>query len=152
MPLRAELLISREVSEERQRDIVGDLTGFELDVRIRRPIDSRGLGDTEWVLLLSLPLQAFLAGFGSVVAEDFYDGMKRLAGRVRRREDGEAADPRPMVLHDRETELEIVLEPDLPVAAYAQLFELDLSGFQSGPLHFDRARGCWRSVSDEIVG
>lgn len=152
MSLRAELLISREVPEEHRGDYADDLAGFDLDVNIVRPLDHRGSIDPEWIVLLSLPLQAFLAGLGAEAVQDFRIGLKRMAGRVLKRGDGDAVPPRPMVLHDRERDLEIVLEPGLPDEAYAQLFALDLSTFRKGPVHFDRAQGRWRSELDEAAG
>lgn len=43
----------------------------------------------------------------------------------------------------------MVLEADLPDAAYQELVGLDLARFQLGPLHYDRQQRRWRSELDE---
>ncbi len=54
-----------------------------------------------------------------------------------------------LVLQDAVTQLQIVLEADLPADAYQALVALDLSAFRQGPVHYDRQRGRWRSELDE---
>ena len=109
-----------------------------------------------WIVLAVLPLQAFLAALGSKLADDGYAQVralvKRLAGR-RQQVDSQPGDrrPAPLVLMDRGTGLQIVLEADLPAAAYRQLTTLDLSQYRIGPLHYDLARGRWRAELDEAA-
>lgn len=109
-----------------------------------------------WIVLAVLPLQAFLAALGGKLADDGYAQVrtlvKRLAGR--RQQAGSqpgSGRPAPLVLMDRGTGLQIVLEADLPAAAYRQLAALDLSQYRIGPLHYDLARGCWRAELDEAA-
>jgi len=54
-----------------------------------------------------------------------------------------------LVLKDSDAHLQVVLESDPPPAAYEQLFDLDLSAAQQGPVHYDRHQGRWRSELDE---
>jgi hypothetical protein len=88
---------------------------------------------------------------GSKLAEDAYQGLKRAVGRLLSRDqDQPAAEPsRPIVLQDTTSGLRVVLEADLPDAAYQQLVALDLAQFQLGPLHYDRQQRRWRSELDE---
>jgi hypothetical protein len=61
-------------------------------------------------------------------------------------------DPKPkqiLMLQDTDTGLRVVLEPDLPAESFRQLLSLDLTKFTHGPLHYDLARGRWRSELDE---
>lgn len=107
-----------------------------------------------WIVLAVLPLQAFLAALGSKLADDGYAQVRALVRRLaaaRRRPANSRPDdrPAPLVLVDRGTGLQIVLEADLPAAAYRQLTALDLSQFSIGPVHYDLARGRWRAELDE---
>ncbi len=109
-----------------------------------------------WIVLAVLPLQAFLAALGSKMADDAYAQVRTLvrrlaAGRRPPAGAGPARQPAPLVLLDRGTGLRIVLEADLPAEAYRQLTALDLSQFGTGPVHYDLARGRWRSELDEAA-
>ena len=108
-----------------------------------------------WIVLAVLPLQAFLAALGSKMADDAYAQVrtlvKRLAAGRRQPGAGPAKEPAPLVLLDRGTGLRIVLEANLPAEAYRQLTALDLSQFRTGPVHYDLARGRWRSELDEAA-
>jgi hypothetical protein len=109
-----------------------------------------------WIVLAVLPLQAFLAALGSKMADDAYAQLRNLVKRLaagRRPPAGPspAGQPAPLVLLDRGTGLRIVLEADLPAEAYRQLTALDLSQFGTGPVHYDLARGRWRSELDEAA-
>lgn len=113
-----------------------------------------------WIVLAVLPLQAFLAALGSKLADDGYAQIRTLvkrlaAGRHQPPDPGpagrSAGPPAPLVLLDRGTGLQIVLEADLPAEAYRQLTALDLSQFSTGPVHYDLARGRWRAELDETA-
>jgi hypothetical protein len=127
-----------------------------------RPVH-RGEGAAlTWIVLAVLPLQAFLAALGSKMADDAYAQVRTLVERLAagRRPPagagagagtGAAQPPAPLVLLDRGTGLRIVLEADLPAEAYRKLTALDLSQFGTGPVHYDLARGRWRSELDEAA-
>jgi hypothetical protein len=107
-----------------------------------------------WIVLAVLPLQAFLAALGSKMADDAYAQVRTLvkrlaAGRHQPPGAGPARPPAPLVLVDRGTGLQVVLEADLPAEAYRQLTVLDLSQFNHGPVHYDLGRGRWRAELDE---
>lgn len=156
---RAELLLDREVPEDLRQELVAafDRLGAP-PVRVRRTLDHRGAADIPWIVLASLPLQAFLSGLGAEAVKDAYDAFKGVVRRVARPASpapgtlGDAREARPMVLRDAVTGLDVVLEPDLPSEAYETLTALDLTEFAVGPLHYDRAQGRWRSVLDEAAG
>lgn len=149
-PLCAELLLTHDVSAELERELDAGFRALGAPaVRVRRPVGHRGPAELQWLVLASLPLQAFLSGLGAEAVTVLKGLVRRLARR------GESAPdqvPRPLVLHDERTGLRIVLEADLPPGAYEQLTALDLSGFAVGPLHYDRARAMWRSELDEAAG
>jgi hypothetical protein len=107
----------------------------------------RGLEQLQWLVLATLPLHALLSGLGS--AADVAEGLKRLVSRLLGAARTTAITPRVLVLQDAATRLLVVLEADLPAAAYQALVELDLSALRQGPVHYDRQRGTWRSELDE---
>jgi hypothetical protein len=155
-PLRAELLLAQDVPEQLERELTAILGELGAPAaRVRRAVPHRGPAELQWLVLASLPLQAFLSGLGGEAVKDGYRALKDLVGRLTRRGEGSTAPPRaprPLVLHDARTGLQIVLEGDLPQSAYEQLGALDLTRFTVGPLHYDRARGRWRSELDEAAG
>ncbi|MEU6822540.1 hypothetical protein ABZ921_18090 [Streptomyces atriruber] len=158
-PLRAELLLDREVPEELRRELVAAFGGLGAPpVRVRQTVEHRGAADIPWIVLVSLPLQAFLSGLGAEAVKDAYGAFKGVVRKTARPASPEPGAPdeartaRPIVLQDAATGLDIVLEPDLPAEAYERLTVLDLTEFAVGPVHYDRDRSRWRSVLDEAVG
>jgi hypothetical protein len=155
-PLRAELLLAQDVPEQLERELTAILGELGAPAaRVRRAVPHRGPAELQWLVLASLPLQAFLSGLGGEAVKDGYRALKDLVGRLTRCGEGSTAPrqaARPLVLHDARTGLQIVLEGDLPQSAYEQLGALDLTRFTVGPLHYDRARGRWRSELDEAAG
>jgi hypothetical protein len=148
-PLDAHVLLDAEVPVDQERllvDVFGRL-GVTAHTRIVPP--RRGVAELNWLVLVALPLQAFLGSVGTRFADDAYRGLKALVGRLVSPERPGPAGQRPMVLRDEATGLELVLEPDLPDDGYRQLFGLDLSQFQLGPVHYDRHQRRWRSERDE---
>ena len=145
--LAAEVLVAAEVPVEQERAIVLAFGDLGVAARARAVPTRRGAAELQWLVLAALPLQAFLSGLGSSLADGASKGLKRLVGRVL----GSRPEPAPhvLVLQDAETRLQVVLEPDLPTEAYRALLRLDLSAFRAGPLHYDRHGGRWRSELDE---
>jgi hypothetical protein len=143
-PFRAELLISPELPADVASQWVEALRRHGFEPETHQPLGHRSPAVFDWVLLLSIPLHAFISALGSEAMHDLYQGVKeRMRGR------GKAEEARPLILEDAERELRIVLEPDLPPEAFKRLFETDLDAFGTGPLHYDQYRRAWRSVSDE---
>lgn len=149
--LAADVLVTSDVPAEHEQAIAAALRVAGVSTRIRVVPTRRGVDDLHWLVLATLPLQAFLTGIGMVVAEDVAARIKNLVGRVLEGRGSSAADspPRLLVLQDTVTRLQVVLEPDLPPQAYQALLALDLSEFRHGPLHYDRTLGRWRSELDE---
>ncbi|GHC55584.1 hypothetical protein [Streptomyces flavofungini] len=153
LPLRAELLLDQEAPEALGQDLVAALEGLGVrTARVRRAVDHRGAGDLPWLVLASLPLQAFLSGLGAEAVRDAYVSFKGVVRRGAGRTAAGDGAPRPLVLQDARSGLSIVLEPDLPAEAYEQLLGIDLAEFHVGPLHYDRQLGRWRSELDEAAG
>ncbi|MFE7076386.1 hypothetical protein ACFU96_40495 [Streptomyces sp. NPDC057620] len=154
--MRADLVVDHRVTCEQDQPLTDALValGFSPSTRVlppRRPIEP-----LSWLILVALPLHAFLTTLGNKAAEGAYRQLHAAVANLR----GLSADSptataptptRPVVLQDPTTGLRIVLEPDLPEAAYQQLSSLDLSRYRLGPLHYDQTRGCWRSELDEAA-
>ena len=76
--LEAEVLVTDGMPPEQERVIVDAFRGLGVAARTRLVPARRGLGDMHWLMLATLPLQAFLGSVGSKLAEDAYPGLKRL--------------------------------------------------------------------------
>jgi hypothetical protein len=142
--LRAELLLAAGVSAEQEQELVKAFHAIGVTARTRTIPTRRGGEQLPWLVLAALPLQAFLSGLGSKLAEGTYEGLKRLVARLPRHQSA-AQSTQVLVLEDPDSRLQIVLEPDLPTDAYRQLVTLDLSAIQQGQLRYDRNRAMWRS-------
>jgi hypothetical protein len=147
--------ILAEPDEQALRDVLaGCGASTELETA---PVHRGESAALTWIVLAVLPLQAFLAALGSKLADDGYAQVRALVKRLAARpgtpgnSQPGSRPPAPLVLVDRRTGLQIVLEADLPAAAYQQLTALDLSQFSAGPVHYDLARGRWRAELDEAA-
>jgi hypothetical protein len=147
--LKAEVLVAASVPPDKEQALVQAFRAVGVAVRTRVIPPRRGVGDLQWLVLATLPLQAFLGGLGSEVAKGTYEGLKRLVAVVVGDQPEPARPGQVLVLDDPTSRLQIVLEADLPTDAYRQLVELDLSAIRQGPLHYDRQRSRWRSELDE---
>jgi hypothetical protein len=147
----ADVVLDGHVPVDQQQALVDALAALGVRAHAKVLPARRGLGELHWLVLVSLPLQAFLSSVGSKLAEDAYQGFTRAIDRLlgHGQEQPAGEQPRPLVLQDTSSGLQVVLEADLPDAAYQQLVGLDLSRFRLGPLHYDRQRRRWRSELDE---
>jgi hypothetical protein len=145
-PIAAEVLVRPGMSTVDEYDVAEAFATIEVAATTRLVPSQRTLNGAEWLVLAMLPLQAFLSGLGSKLAEDAYLGLKDVAGRILRRSSPGRSE-RVLVLQDTATGLQVVLEPDLPTEAYRRLVELDLSAYRHGPVRYDRSRNAWRSNS-----
>jgi hypothetical protein len=147
--LTADVLVAAEVPAEQEQAVIEAFGALGVAVRSRVVPAHRGSVDAGWLLLATLPLQAFLSTLGASLADGTTQALKRLVGRIHGSQPEAAPAPRPLILQDAVTRLQIVLEAGLPTEAYDALVSLDLSKFRHGPLHYDQRRGAWRSELDE---
>jgi hypothetical protein len=148
-PIAADILVAAEVSAEEEQAIVEAFRALDVAARTRMVPTRRSLEQLHWLVLATLPLHALLSGLGAAAAQDIAQGLKHLVGRVIGTKHKSASSPQVLVLQDAVTQLQVVLETDLPAEAYQALVTLDLSAFRQGPVHYDRRRGRWRSELDE---
>ena len=155
-----ELLLRANVTADEETELREFFGRFGEVSRVRRTVGYRG--PAEWIVLVALPLQAFLQNLGVLGSSDAYAGIKGLVEHLR----GEAArapaatglpaeragaargsdSVPPLVLQDPRSGVSVLLESDLPVPAYRQLVELDLAQFATGPIVYDRVQGRWNGL------
>ncbi|QLE75220.1 hypothetical protein FGW37_29680 [Streptomyces rectiverticillatus] len=143
LPLTAHLYFDAETGEEERRSLTDGLAGLGLETYSATLGAFRGETLT-WLVLVVLPLSGFLQNVGQILAQDACTALKRILGGALRRSPGEPpAPPRPLLLEDTRSATRILVEADLPVAAYQQLLELDLQSCTGRTLSYDRERNCW---------
>jgi len=138
-----------QLPADRERLLVDGLASLGVTGRVKVVPARRALDQLHWVALVALPLQAFLTAVGGKLAHDAYREFTKVIRGLLNRGEPTAGLPRPMVLQDTATGIQVVLEPGLPDEAYQQLLSLDLSQFQLGPVHYDSGQSRWRSELDE---
>ena len=68
--LAAEVLVTAEVSAEEEHAIVEAFRALDVAARTRMVPARRGLEQLHGLVLVALPLHAFLSGLGSAIAQD----------------------------------------------------------------------------------
>jgi hypothetical protein len=150
--LPADIFADSQLAPELGDLAVGALAVLGVSARVRVLPPRRGASELQWLILAALPLQAFLTGIGTKIADDVYQGFQDAVRKLLHRQPaGPQSAPRPMVLQDTASGLRVVLDHDLPAEGYRQLLALDLSQYRLGPLHYDRAQRRWRSELDEAA-
>ncbi len=144
-PIQAELLLDSELAESAEVEWCDLLDRIGVAAEGERTLPHRAAGPLDWLVLLVLPLHAFLSTLGAAAMTDLYETAKRLARQAKPKQ----VQRKPLVLEDAETGLRIVVDADLPPEALDQLLALRLGDFRKGPLHYDRSRRSWRSIADE---
>src|SRR3954464_10339125 len=128
--MRADILVDHGVPAAAERELVSALAAAGVTAYARVLPVRRGAESIELLVLIAVPLQAFLTTVGELAAAEAWAGVRRAMRRlIGRPADDPAREGRSVVLEDPETELQIVLSADLPERAFRQLTELDLSGF-----------------------
>ena len=150
MALEADVLVDHSVPAAAERDLVAALAGAGVTAHSKVVPTRRGAEQLHWLVLVVIPLQAFLQAVGEAAAAEAWAGVK---GAVRRLSGRQApAGGRPVMLQDFGTGLQIILPPDLSEDGYRRLTQLDLTTFTCGPVRFDRERCEWISDLDEARG
>lgn len=157
-PIAGQILLSGELTASDEQSLVAALAGCGVTAELRDMPPRRGA--IEWLVLIALPLQAFLTALGTKGGESAYPQLIAAVRSILRRHPADpgpanpalAATPMPvLILQDPATGVRIVLEGGLPDEAYRQLLTLDMSAFRLGPVHYDASKGRWRSELDEAA-
>lgn len=149
--LTADILLDGPLPADQEALIHDALAALGASGQIRVLPRRRSAADLQWLVLVTLPLQAFLGSIGGKFGEDAYRTFQQAVRKLLHHQERAAATApsRPMVLKDATSGLRIVLDSDLPPEGYQQLLTLNLSQFRFGPVHYDRAARRWRSEIDE---
>lgn len=83
-PIVADLLLDRHVTPEQEQPLTDALTalGYSPSVRVLPP--RRAVEPLTWLILIALPLQAFLTTLGEKAAEDGYGLFQKAIRAIRR--------------------------------------------------------------------
>jgi hypothetical protein len=147
--LVAQVLVTDGVAPDQVQTLVEDLASLGVPASSRVVPPHRGIDKVQWLVLVALPLQAFLTGLVDKLAEDAYKSLKSLVGRALGKPSSTTGKAKVLMLQDPATRLQIVLEDDLPAEAYQHLLQLDLEAVRDGPLYYDRQQTRWRSRLDQ---
>ena len=164
-PIEAQILLGGELPAGDEQALVAALAECGVTAELRDMPPRRGA--LEWLVLIALPLQAFLTALGTKGGESAYPQLIGAARAILRRHRAvpgpgavaphpeatalTATTPPVLILQDPATGLRIVIEDGLPDEAYRQLLTLDMSAYRLGPVHYDAAKGHWRSELDEAA-
>lgn len=151
-PIEAQILLDGELTAGDEQALVAALVECGVTAELRDMPPRRGA--IEWLVLIALPLQAFLTALGTKGGESAYPQLIAAVRGILRRYPAipDAAAKTPvLILQDPATGVRIVLEGALPDEAYRQLLTLDMSAFRLGPVHYDASKGRWRSELDEAA-
>lgn len=108
------------------------------------PVREASVRSLDWLVLLSVPLGAFVTAISAKLGSDVYELVVRAIGNLlARHRSGESGE---VILTDPGSGARVHLSPDQPRRAIAQLSELDLSQVR-GDVRYDRQKGRW--VTDE---
>lgn len=149
MTLPVAVHVTADVSPEDVDQFLHNVRVIGLDPTLKAVPTRRGVSDLAWLVLLALPMKPFFEVLVQRFASDAYSQLKGLVGKVLHRQREPQDGGRALVLQDNTTGLQVVLESDLPLEAYQQLFLVNLSSIRRGPLHYDRSRREWRAELDE---
>jgi hypothetical protein len=159
MTVNADVFVDKPVSAEEADRIAAEFAGIGLDADVRVAVPTRSIEAVALTIFATLAFQPFISQLSNDFADDAYVRLKALVTKVlhRKHTNADAGDEgddkdepkRVLMLLDADTGLRVVLEPDLPAESFRQLLSLDLTKFTHGPLHYDLARGRWRSELDE---
>ncbi|MGK5733659.1 hypothetical protein [Streptomyces sp. URMC 124] len=147
-PMTAHVYFDADTGEEERKSLTDGLTGLGVETYSATLGALRGETLT-WLVLVVLPLSGFLQNVGQLLAQDACTALKRiLGGALRRSPGGPPAPPRPLLLEDALSATRILVEADLPVAAYRQLLEMDLRACPGRTLSYDREHDRWSGSAD----
>jgi hypothetical protein len=147
--LEAQVLVSSEVPPNKDDELIAAFASLGVAASSRVVPPRRSIGEIQWMILISLPVQAFLTALVSKLAEDAYKRLKSLVGRALGQPSATHERPKVLILQDPTTRLQIILEDNLPTGAYQRLLALDLATVHGVPLYYDRRHDRWRSQLDE---
>jgi hypothetical protein len=143
--LTADVFVAAAGGQELAREAADAFRSAGVDPTTSLAPTRRGLDTLQWAVLAVLPLNAFLGSLGSKLGTDAYEALRGLVRRILRRSDDKASIAAPLVLLDSESGIRVVLEPDLPLDSFRQLFALDLASIDGRVLRYAPSKGTWNA-------
>ena len=141
-----EVMVNQALDAEDLQAISADLRSLWSGALVGRVPAVRSEG-ISWLALAALPLSGFLTTLGTSLAKDAHEAVRDRVQRILRR-GHQAGVPGALVLEDRATGTRVVLEEDLPMAAYRALHDVELAGLAEGStLRFDVVDQTWGTTS-----
>jgi hypothetical protein len=119
------------------------------DVVARAEIETRssqwGAATLPWLVyvVVTVPVGAFLAGFGHAAGKDTWDAVKRWVRDIWEAHEEQRYSGGVFEVRDP-AGTRVVLSPPLPDEALDVLAGIDWDSVEGGDLHWDAARGEWR--------
>lgn len=92
--LTAQILVADDVPNGHDQALVDGLASLGVAASSRVVPRRRGISEAQWMILVALPLQAFLTALVSKLAEDAYKALKSLVDRAFGSRQRPASDPR----------------------------------------------------------
>jgi hypothetical protein len=139
-----EILLDSSATPEEVGVVREAFTDAGLTAKVRPSYERRGTGDLPWVVMVSVPLTAFLTAFAAEAGKDAYKGLKRLVRTIWDKRTKTSGPSGSFTIIDIKSGIWVLLDPDIPDDAYSALSELDLDSLQgSGVLKYDKNQEGW---------
>ena len=134
-----EVLIDREAAPAEVRGVTEALRGVGLEADVVPAIEHRSTGALPWIIMISIPVSAFLTQFGAEAGKDAYHGLVRLIRALvaaRRADRGSI-----------EIARHLNIPSDVTDDGLRALLELPPDALKQGYWIWDSESGTWRNTS-----
>ena len=139
-----EVLLDSSATPEEVGVVKQAFTDVGLTAKVRPSYERRGIGDLPWIVMVSVPLTAFLTAFAAEAGKDVYKKLKRLVRTIWDKRTKTSGPSGSFIIRDVKSGIWVLLDPDIPDDAYSALSELDLESLQgSGVLRYDKNQKGW---------
>jgi len=111
---------------------------------VRPSYKRKGIGDFPWVVMISVPLMAFLTGFANAAGKDAYDKLKKPVCAIWAKRTKNSGTSGSFTIVDTKSGVSVLLDPDIPGDAYDALAKLDIDSLRgTGVLKYDKDEKRW---------
>ena len=115
-----------------------------LTATVRPSCERKGIGDFPWIVMVSVPLTAFLTAFAAAAGKDAYGRLKKLVSTIWAKRTKTSGSSCNFTIVDSKSGVWVLLDSDIPSDAYSALAKLDLDSLQGpGVLKYDKDEKRW---------
>ena len=114
-----------------------------LAATIRPSLERKGIGDFPWIVMVTVPLTAFLTAFATAAGKDAYQRLKKLVGTIWAKRTKTSGPSGGFTIIDSESGSWISLDPDIPSDAYSALAKLNISSLALSFVKYDKDKKQW---------